>query len=76
MFLGPLISMTESKKMCILSHKPNKDLAFMKELLIADKVKPVMDRRYTLSEVTDALRYLEEGHARGKIVITVEDNKK
>ncbi|MBE3084826.1 MAG: zinc-binding dehydrogenase [Firmicutes bacterium] len=77
MFLGPWMSMTESKKMVGLSAKPNqKDLAFLKELLEADKVKPVMDRRYALSEVADALRYLEEGHARGKIVITVEDNKK
>lgn len=77
MLLRPLIPMTGSKKMCILSHKPNqKDLAFLKELLEADKVKPVMDRRYALSEVADALRYLEEGHTRGKIVISVEDNKK
>ena len=76
MFLGPWISMTGSKKMGILAHKPNKDLAFMKELLIAGKVKPVIDRRYPLSEVAEALRYFGEGHARGKIVITVEDNKK
>jgi NADPH:quinone reductase-like Zn-dependent oxidoreductase len=56
--------------------KPNKDLAFMKELIEAGKVKPVIDRRYTLSEVAEALRYFGEGHARGKVVITVEhDNK-
>ena len=48
----------------------------MKELLEADKVVPVIDRRYTLREVPEAIRYLEEGHAQGKVVITVEhDNK-
>ena len=48
------------------------DLEFMKELLEAGKVIPVIDKRYPLSELPDALRYLENGHARGKIVITVE----
>jgi NADPH:quinone reductase-like Zn-dependent oxidoreductase len=73
MLLGPWISMTGSKKMGALSAKANpKDLAFVKELLEAGKVKPVIDRRYPLSEVPEALRYLGEGHARGKIVITME----
>ncbi|NOR17965.1 zinc-binding dehydrogenase [candidate division WOR-3 bacterium] len=71
-FLGPLISMIGSKKMGILMHKPNKDLAFMKELFEAGKVVPVIDRRYPLSEVAEALQYFGEGHARGKVVITLE----
>jgi len=72
MFLGPWISMTGSKKMGNLLQRPNqKDLVFMKELLEAGKVVPVIDRSYTLSEVAEALRYLEEGHAQGKVVITV-----
>jgi NADPH:quinone reductase-like Zn-dependent oxidoreductase len=75
-FLGPLISMTTSKKMGFLAHKPNKDLAFMKELFEAGKVKPVIDKRYPLSEVPEALRYFGKGHARGKVVITVEHNDK
>ena len=56
--------------------KPNKDLAFMKELIEADKVKPVIDRCYTLSEVAEAFRYYGEGHAKGKVVITVDQNNK
>ncbi len=69
--------MTGSKTMGNMLVKPNqKDLVFMKELLEAGKVKPVIDRCYPLSEVPEALRYLEEGHAQGKVVITVEHNNK
>jgi hypothetical protein len=46
----------------------------MKELLEAGKVVPVIDRSYSLREVPEALRYLEEGHAQGKVVITVAHN--
>jgi NADPH:quinone reductase-like Zn-dependent oxidoreductase len=76
MIQGPWISMTGSKKMGNMGvAKPNqKDLAFMKDLLESGKVKPVIDRCYPLSEVPEALRYLEEGHARGKVVITVAQN--
>ncbi|HEX6304345.1 MAG TPA: NAD(P)-dependent alcohol dehydrogenase [Anaerolineales bacterium] len=74
--LGPLISMTRNKKMGIVMWKPNnqEDLAILEELFAAGKVAPVIDRRCPLSEVPEALRYLEEGHARGKVVITVEHN--
>ena len=76
MLLGPWISMTGSKKMGALTAKPNqKDLVFMKELLEAGKVVPVIDRRYPLSEAAEALGYLGEGHAQGKVVITLEHNK-
>ena len=72
MLLGPWISMTGSKKMGSVSSKPNKkDLVFMKELLEAGKIAPVIDRRYPLGEVAEAIRYLEEGHAKGKLVITM-----
>lgn len=72
MLLGPWISMTEGKKMGGLSAKTTqKDLAFLKELLEEGKLKPVIDRTYLLHEVPEALRYLGEGHAKGKIVITV-----
>jgi len=59
------------------TSRPNqKDLVYIKELFEAGKVKPVIDRRYPLKEVAEAVRYLGEGHANGKIVITVEDNNK
>jgi len=55
--------------------KPNhKDLVFLKELLEAGKIKPVIDRSYPFSETADALRYLEEGHAKGKVVISLEQD--
>lgn len=72
MLLGPLVSMTGSKQMGNSMAKPsNKDLAFMKELLEAGKVNPVIDRCYPLSELAEAFRYFEEGHAQGKVVITI-----
>jgi len=75
MLLGPWISMAGSKKMGGLSAKVNqKDLVFIKELLEAGKVRPVIDRRYPLGEVPEALRYLGERHAQGKVVITLEHN--
>ncbi len=77
MFLGSLISMTGSMKIGMLMPEENRtDLVVLKELLEASKVVPVVDRRYPLSEVPEAIRYLEKGHARGKVVITVEDNNK
>jgi NADPH:quinone reductase-like Zn-dependent oxidoreductase len=76
--LGLLISMTGSKKIGVLMWKQNKkeDLDYLTELFEAGKVKPIIDRRYPLSEVPEALRYLEEGHAKGKLVITVAHNNK
>jgi len=72
LLIGPWISMTGSKKMVVLSAKPNKkDLVFMKELLEVGKIVPVIDRHYPLSEVAEAIRYLEKGHAQGKVVITL-----
>jgi NADPH:quinone reductase-like Zn-dependent oxidoreductase len=72
MLLGSWMSKTGGKKMGGVSAKPQQeDLAFMKGLLEAGKVVPVIDRRYPLRETAEALRYLGKGHARGKIVITV-----
>jgi NADPH:quinone reductase-like Zn-dependent oxidoreductase len=77
MFLGPLLSLIGSRKMCSFMAKINKkDLVLLKDLLAAGKVVPVIDRRYPLSDVAEAFRYLEEGHAQGKVVITLEDINK
>jgi NADPH:quinone reductase-like Zn-dependent oxidoreductase len=67
------ISMTGSQKMVPMafSRPGTRDLQDLKELLEAGKVRPVIDRSYTLSEVPEALRYYAEGHARGKVVISV-----
>jgi NADPH:quinone reductase-like Zn-dependent oxidoreductase len=78
LILGALISRMGSKKLGLNAYDANnkEDLAFLAELFEAGKVVPVIDRRYPLSEVPEALRYLEEGHVLGKVVITVEhDNK-
>jgi len=73
LLLGPLIRRTTGKKIRLLAVQPNrKDLVFITELCEAGKVIPVIDRRYPLSEVPEALRYLGEGHAKGKVVITVK----
>lgn len=73
LLLGPWLSLFGQQKLGALSSQPNqKDLRYMKELLESGKVKPVIDRRYPLSQVADAIRYVEAGHARGKVVINVE----
>jgi NADPH:quinone reductase-like Zn-dependent oxidoreductase len=59
-----------------LSTPNNEDLDVLKELIEAGKVTPVIDRTYPLSETPEAFRYLDEGHAQGKVVITVEHNNK
>ncbi len=72
MLLVPLLSRIGSRKTRFFIAKMNaKDLAILKDLLEAGKIVPVIDRRYPLGEVSEALRYREEGHAQGKIVITV-----
>jgi NADPH:quinone reductase-like Zn-dependent oxidoreductase len=64
--------MMGSKKLGVAMPMPNqKDLAFLIELCEAGKVKPVIDRRYPLGEVPEAIRYIEEGHVSGKVIITM-----
>jgi NADPH:quinone reductase-like Zn-dependent oxidoreductase len=72
MLLAPLLSRIGSKKTCFFIANINqKDLVSLKDLLEAGKLVPVIDRRYPLSDAAEALRYLEERHAQGKIVLTV-----
>ena len=80
---GPLIGVikmltlkpfvTQEMRM-MLADMSRKDLASLADLIQTGKVKPVIDRTYTFSQLPEAMRYLEEGHARGKVVVTVGDN--
>jgi NADPH:quinone reductase-like Zn-dependent oxidoreductase len=76
MILGALLSRMGSKKSrFFIANINQKDLVFLRELLEAGKVKSIVDRRYPLSDAAEALRYLEEGHAQGKVVVTIEHGK-
>ena len=76
MLLAPLLSLIGSKKTCFFIANINqKDLVFLKELLEAGKIAPVIDRRYPLREAAEALHYLEQRHARGKVVLTIEHSR-
>jgi len=73
LFLGPWIRRSTGKKIRVLAVQPNlEDLVYVAELCEAGKVVPFIDRRYSLSEVPEALRYLGEGRVKGKVVIIVE----
>ena len=77
MLMGSMMSETGGRKMGgVRAKQSQNDLVYIKELFEAGKVKSVIDRRYPLSEAAEALRYLGEGHARGKIVITLENGDK
>lgn len=77
MVLGPFLSRMGSKKMCFFAAKiDQKDLVILKNLLETGKIVPIIDRRYPLSEVAEAVRYLEEGHVKGKVVISLEHDTK
>ncbi len=70
-----ILSRIGTKKTCFFIANINqKDLIFLKELIEAGKVVPVIDKRYPLSEAAEAIRHLEKGHAQGKIVLAVEHN--
>ena len=70
-FLGPFISLCGSKKISLLLHKASKGMAFMKELLEADKVIPIIDRCYPLNKTAEALQYFAARQAKGKVLITL-----
>jgi len=72
--MGSLMSESGGRKMGGVSAKPSQnDLIFMKNLFEAGKVESVIDRRYLLRDAAEALRYIGEGHARGKIIIEMEN---
>src|SRR5207253_1601523 len=69
MLLSPFVS---QKMGMMMADANQKDLIVLGEMMQSGKIKPVIDKTYKLSEVPEAIRYLEQGHARGKVVITVE----
>lgn len=71
-FLNPVVAKIKGRRaVSFIADVNQSDLVFMKELLEAGEVEPVIDREYTLSETPEAIRYVEGGHARGKVVITI-----
>jgi NADPH:quinone reductase-like Zn-dependent oxidoreductase len=72
LFLGPLISKRDGRKMTSVMKRANqKDLLLIRDLLEDGKIKPVIDECYPLCKTVEAFRYFEKGHTRGKVVITV-----
>ena len=68
LMLSPFVS---QKLGTFVSSENHEDMIVLKELIESGKVTPVIDRTYPLAEVPEAIRYLEEGHARGKVVIAM-----
>jgi 2-desacetyl-2-hydroxyethyl bacteriochlorophyllide A dehydrogenase len=73
MLLGPLFSSADGKQMGAMYMQPNQaDLLFVKELIEAGKISPVIDRVFPLAEAAEAVRYYGRGHAQGKVVISIQ----
>jgi NADPH:quinone reductase-like Zn-dependent oxidoreductase len=77
MLLGGLLSEKDGRKLGgVSAHSDQKDMLTLKEMLAAGKIVPAIDKRYSLNETPEALRYLGTGHAKGKVIITVAQNDK
>jgi NADPH:quinone reductase-like Zn-dependent oxidoreductase len=77
MLLGPIVAMGSGKTLGNVMAAPSaNDLVVINGLIEAGKVHPIIDRCYPLNESAEAIRYLEEGHARGKIVVTISPSDK
>jgi NADPH:quinone reductase-like Zn-dependent oxidoreductase len=72
MLFGWLMSFGDKKMRTLAAKSNQKDLEFVVKLLEDGKIKPLIDKRYSLDKTADAMRYMSEGHARGKVVIIVE----
>ncbi len=77
--IGPLVRLVQNRVLSLGSRKlvgifakaSPKDLTLLGDIMASGKIKSLIDRRYPLSQVPEAIRYIEEGHARGKVVITL-----
>jgi NADPH:quinone reductase-like Zn-dependent oxidoreductase len=74
--VGPIMLIVRSQLVSqrlipILTQQRREDLAVLRQLLEDEKIRPVIDRTYQLSDVPEAIRYLEQGHATGKVIITL-----
>jgi NADPH:quinone reductase-like Zn-dependent oxidoreductase len=77
LFVGPIASLVSGKRMgLMLGWKPFKpeDVEALEQLIAAGKLEPVIDRRYPLDQVVDALRHVDDGHARGKVIVTAQES--
>ncbi len=74
MITNPLISLMKNRKVVsFIANLNHADLVLMKELMEAGKVVPVIERKYSLAETPQAIRHVENGHTRGKVVITFDE---
>ena len=79
-FIVPLVKalvlslFVSHKLVMVMARSKQQDLQLMGELMSIGKVTPVIDRRYSLGDAAEAIRYLEEGRARGKVIVTLDDN--
>lgn len=71
LIFGSIISMFGKKKMGMVYIHSNKDLEYISELIISEKIKSIIDKEYTLKEVPEAMKYQSEGHTKGKLVIII-----
>lgn len=74
MLFGKLLSIFDNRSLGMLLHKANKGLDYMRELLEAGQVVPVIDKCFPLAEIAEAFHYYGDGNAKGKVVITIEHN--
>ncbi len=74
---GPWVSMISSKKVITgVANESSDDLIFLKQLIEAEKIKSVIDRCYSLEQIAEAHSYVEKGHKKGNVIITLEQNNK